>query len=143
MVCLHFGIVTYLWPLLIRNRLGIFDEKCFFQTRVPRLVGTNPALKYAVAAFSAKHLSHVAGFRATNCGLRSTLALTEMYPSAGHVDWAFKAANYYHRASSQQQSQLYDAIGNTSPGVLDVATTSSAILTVYELIDSNYDEFHT
>ncbi|KAL7966708.1 hypothetical protein HDV63DRAFT_407450 [Trichoderma sp. SZMC 28014] len=123
--------------------LGIFDEKCFFQTRIPRLVGTNSALKYAVAALSAKHLSHVAGFRATNCGLRSTLALTEMYPSAGHVDWAFKAANYYHRASSQQQSQLYDTIGNTSPEFLDVATTSSAILTVYELIDSNYDEFQT
>ncbi|UKZ69168.1 uncharacterized protein TrAtP1_010177 [Trichoderma atroviride] len=122
--------------------LGIFDEKCFFQTRIPRLVGTNPALKYAVAALSAKHLSHVGGFRATNCGLRSTLALTEMYPSAGHVDWAFKAANYYHQAatSSQQQSQLYDTIGDTS--LLDVATASSAILTVYELIDSNYDEFH-
>lgn len=66
-----------------------------------------------------------------------------MYPSAGHVDWAFKAANYYHQAatSSQQQSQLYDTIGDTS--LLDVATASSAILTVYELIDSNYDEFHT
>ncbi|KAL7918266.1 hypothetical protein ACQKWADRAFT_304576 [Trichoderma austrokoningii] len=125
--------------------LDIFNEKCFFKTRIPRLVGTNPALKYAIAALSAKHLSHVGGFRATNCGLRSMLALTEMYPSAGHVDWAFKAANYYHQAatSSQQQSQLYDTIGHTSPEILDVATSSSAILTIYELIDSNHDEFHT
>lgn len=68
-----------------------------------------------------------------------------MYPSAGHVDWAFKAANYYHQAatSSQQQSQLYDTIGNYPPGFLDVATASNAILTIYELIDSNYDEFRT
>ncbi|KAH8125930.1 hypothetical protein ACSS6W_007880 [Trichoderma asperelloides] len=125
--------------------LGIFDERCFFQTRIPRLVETNPILKYAISAVSAKHLSHVGGFRATNCGLRSTLALTEMYPSAGHVDWAFKAANYYHQAatSSQQQSQLYDTIGNYPQGFLDVVTASNAILTIYELIDSNYDEFRT
>ncbi|KAL6886049.1 hypothetical protein GGI43DRAFT_426385 [Trichoderma evansii] len=125
--------------------LGIFDERCFFQTRIPRLAGTNPVLKYAISALSAKHLSHVGGFRATNCGLRSTLALTEMYPSAGHVDWAFKAANYYHQAatSSQQQSQLYDTISNNSAGFLDAATASNAILTIYELIDSNYDEFRT
>lgn len=68
-----------------------------------------------------------------------------MYPSAGHVDWAFKAANYYHQAitNSQQQSQLYDTINNNSAGFLDVATASNAILTVYELIDTNYDEFRT
>ncbi|KAM0251648.1 hypothetical protein ACHAQJ_008108 [Trichoderma viride] len=82
--------------------------------------------------------------------LRSTLALTEIYPSAGHVDWAFKAANYYHQAAtnSQQQSPLYDTVesalhGTSSSAFMDVAAASNAILTVYEMIDSNHDEFHT
>lgn len=134
----------------MNNRLDIFGDKCFFQTCIPRLVGTHPVLKYAIAALAAKHLSHTGGFRATNCGLRSTLALTELYPSAGHVDWAFKAANYYHQAAthSQHQSPLYStvesALQDTNSSILtDVTMASNAILTVYEMIDSNYDEFHT
>ncbi|RFU75204.1 hypothetical protein TARUN_7038 [Trichoderma arundinaceum] len=129
--------------------LDIFGEKYFFQTYVPRLVGTNPVLKYSIAALSAKHLSRVGGFRATNCGLSSNLALTELYPSAGQVDWAFKAANYYHQAISntQQQSPLYGAIelalhGSSSSSLMDVVMASNAILTVYEMIDSNHDEFN-
>jgi hypothetical protein len=78
------------------------------------------------------------------------LALTEVYPSAGHVDWAFKAANYYHQAATnfQQQSPLYGTVesalhGTASSGLIDIEMASNAILTVYEMIDSNYDEFHT
>ncbi|KAL7784539.1 hypothetical protein V8C37DRAFT_406286 [Trichoderma ceciliae] len=130
--------------------LDIFGEKFFFQTCIPHLAASNPVLKYAISALAAKHLSQMGGFRATNCGLRGTLALTELYPSAGHVDWAFKAANYYHQAAtnSQQQSQLYgtaeSALHGTSPSsYTDVAMASNAILTIYEIIDSNYDEFHT
>ncbi|UKZ78304.1 hypothetical protein TrVFT333_006040 [Trichoderma virens FT-333] len=123
--------------------LDIFGDKCFFQTCVPRLIGTHPIVKYAIAALAAKHLSNVGGFRATNCGPMSTLALTELYPSAGNVDWAFKAANYYHQAAtnSQHPSPLYSA--EASSILTDVAMASNAILTVYEMIDSNYDEFYT
>ncbi|KAL7930199.1 hypothetical protein V8C35DRAFT_313787 [Trichoderma chlorosporum] len=123
--------------------LDIFGDKCFFQTCVPRLIGTHPILKYAIAALAAKHLSNVGGFRATNCGPMSTLALTELYPSAGNVDWAFKAANYYHQAAthSQHPSPLYGT--ETSLILTDVSMASNAILTLYEMIDSNYDEFYT
>ncbi|KAL6821867.1 hypothetical protein J3E69DRAFT_339455 [Trichoderma sp. SZMC 28015] len=123
--------------------LDIFGDKCFFQTCVPRLVGTHPVLKYAIAALAAKHLSNLGGFRATNCGPMSTLALTELYPSAGNVDWAFKAASYYHQAAthSQHPSPLYTT--EASSILTDVAIASNAILTVYEMIDSNYDEFYT
>lgn len=73
----------------------------------------------------------------------STLALTELYPSAGNVDWAFKAASYYHQAATQSHnpSPLY----TTEAGSIltDVAMASNAILTLYEMIDSNYDEFYT
>lgn len=136
--------------LLMNNRLDIFGEKCFFQTCVPRLVGTNLVLKYAIAAVAAKHLSHVGGFRATDCGLKSTLALTEFYPGSGQVDWAFKAANYYHQAvtNAQQHSLLYNAgesalHGGKSSNFTDILIASNAILTVYEMIDSNYGEFTT
>ncbi|KAL7942064.1 hypothetical protein V8C42DRAFT_333484 [Trichoderma barbatum] len=124
--------------------LDIFGDKCFFQTCIPRLVGTHPVLKYAIAALAAKHLSNVGGFRATNCGPMSTLALTELYPSAGNVDWAFKAANYYHQAAtnSQHQPPLYSAEAGSSI-LPDVAMASNAILTVYEMIDSNSDELYT
>ncbi|KAK4060959.1 hypothetical protein Trihar35433_9884 [Trichoderma harzianum] len=123
--------------------LDIFGDKCFFQTCIPRLVGTHPVLKYSIAALAAKHLSNLGGFRATNCGPMSTLALTELYPSAGNVDWAFKAASYYHQAAthSQHPSPLYTT--EASSILTDVAMASNAILTVYEMIDSNYDEFYT
>ncbi|KAL6861959.1 hypothetical protein J3F83DRAFT_716779 [Trichoderma novae-zelandiae] len=126
--------------------LDIFGDNCFFQTCIPRLVGENAAIKYAVSALAAKHLSHAGGFRATQCCLRSNLALTELYPSAGHVDWAFKAANYHHQAATN--SPLYNtsesALHETGSSALaDVAMASSAILTMYEMLDSNHDEFHT
>ncbi|QYS99603.1 Zn(2)-C6 fungal-type domain-containing protein [Trichoderma simmonsii] len=123
--------------------LDIFGDKCFFQTCIPRLVGAHPVLKYSIAALAAKHLSNLGGFRATNCGPMSALALTELYPSAGNVDWAFKAASYYHQAAthSQHPSPLYTT--EASSILTDVAMASNAILTVYEMIDSNYDEFYT
>ncbi|OTA04306.1 hypothetical protein A9Z42_0048750 [Trichoderma parareesei] len=45
--------------------LDIFGDSRFFQTRMPRLVGSHAAIKYAIAALAAKHLSHVGGFRPT------------------------------------------------------------------------------
>ena len=113
---------------------------------MPRLVGAHAAIKYAIAALAAKHLSNVGGFRpAQNC-VRSNLALTELYPNTVHDDWAFKAANYYHRAAttSPLHNASESALRETGSSILaDVAMASNAILTVYELLDSNYDEFYT
>ncbi|KAH0490063.1 hypothetical protein TgHK011_001548 [Trichoderma gracile] len=126
--------------------LDIFGDNRFFQTRTPRLVGSHSAIKYAIAALAAKHLSHVGGFRPTHSCVRSNLALTELYPSAVHVDWAFKAANYHHQATTNLPLQNVGESALREAGSLtlaEVAMASNAILTTYDMLDSNWDELQT
>jgi hypothetical protein len=128
------------------DRMDIFGDSRFFQTHMPRLVGSHATIKYTIATLAAKHLSNVGGFRPTHSCVRSNLTLTELYPSAVHADWAFKAANYYHQAATNlplhnaSESALREA---GSPMLAEVVMASNAILTTHEMLDSDYDELHT
>ncbi|KAK1243208.1 hypothetical protein MKX07_003836 [Trichoderma sp. CBMAI-0711] len=67
-------------------------------------------------------------------------------PCAVHVDWAFKAANYYHQAATNlpHHHAGETALREAGPPILaEVAMASNAILSTYGLLDSNYDELHT
>ncbi|KAJ5135947.1 hypothetical protein N7448_004501 [Penicillium atrosanguineum] len=100
--------------------LDVSDMGKFFSVLVPiRAINCN-ALKYSIAALSAKQLGRVKGAKSSaGGGMFTSPATTEVYPNSAQVDWYLKAANYYYLAAS-------DLNNSTSDGYTLVS--SSAVL---------------
>ncbi|KAJ5662592.1 uncharacterized protein N7477_010208 [Penicillium maclennaniae] len=89
--------------------LDVSDMGKFFAVLVPiRAINCN-ALKYSIAALSAKQLGRVKGAKSSaGGGMFTSPATTEVYPNSAQVDWYLKAANYYYLAVSDLNSSTSD-----------------------------------
>lgn len=115
------GKHSHIIPPADESRLDLFNPVNFFGTLVPSLSREHDVLRYSTAAVAAKQLGCVGGLRSLGGGLSRTPASTEVYPNSGNVDWAYKAANYYHQALANLQ-RLLSQQGGTLGGEQDTTT---------------------
>ncbi|EAW11944.1 uncharacterized protein ACLA_007030 [Aspergillus clavatus NRRL 1] len=87
----HFSEAPGLW-------MDLFDLGTYFASHVPIKALTNPLLKYAACAYSAKQLGRVKGAKAPFGGVSAKQAFTETWPSGRNVDWSWYGAKYYEKA---------------------------------------------
>jgi len=78
--------------------MDLFDLGTYFASYVPVKALTNPLLKYAACAYSAKQLGRVKGAKAPVGGVCAKQASMEIWPNADKVDWYWYGAKYYEKA---------------------------------------------
>ncbi|KAL0264695.1 FACT complex subunit [Diplodia seriata] len=88
--------------------MDLFDLGKYFASYVPVKAQTNPVLKYAAIAYSAKALGRVKGKRPIMGGNAIRYARTELYPNTHSVDWYHKATEYYDNAVSLLRQALQE-----------------------------------
>lgn len=87
-------------------RMDLFDLGTYFASYVPIRALTNPLLKYAACAFSAKQLGRVKGAKAPVGGVTSKQSAMESWPDMQKVDWYWYGAKYYDKAIQLLMKEL-------------------------------------
>ena len=86
--------------------MDLFDLGTYFASYVPVKALTNPLLKYAACAYSAKQLGRVKGTKAPMGGNCSKQASMEMWPDMEKTDWIWCGAKYYEKAIQLLMKEL-------------------------------------
>lgn len=96
--------------------MDLFDLGLYFTYYVPAKAVTNPLLKYAAVACSAKALGRHHGIKPKLGGNATRQARMELYPDIRSVDWFHKAAMYYDHAVSLLRQAIQDDSHQASSG---------------------------
>lgn len=87
-------------------RMDLFDLGTYFASYVPIRALTNPLLKYAACAFSAKQLARVKGAKAPVGGVTSKQSAMESWPDMQKENWYWYGAKYYDKAIQLLMKEL-------------------------------------
>lgn len=147
--------------------MDLFDSGTYFASYVPVKARENALLKYAAVACAAKALSRVQACKLVMGG-NGQQTQTEIYPGSSLVDWKHKAAIYYDNAVSlllqalktdstvtpdDSDCEFRPSQHSNSPkrrrtssntsmaSSSDDLLAASAILCVYEVLDSSMSEW--
>lgn len=86
-------------------RMDLFDLGTYFASYVPVRARTNPLLKFAACAYSAKQLGRVKGAKASVGGVCTQQAAMELWPDKD-PDFAWYGAKYYEKAIQLLMKEL-------------------------------------
>lgn len=95
----HYAEAPGLW-------MDLFDLGTYFASYVPIRALTNPLLKYAACAFSAKQLARVKGAKAPVGGVTSKQSAMESWPDMQKENWYWYGAKYYDKAIQLLMKEL-------------------------------------
>ncbi|KAL4783323.1 hypothetical protein BJX76DRAFT_258770 [Aspergillus varians] len=105
---------------VLASWLDISDTAKFFTASVPVRAIDEQSLRFAMAAFSAKHLATMKGVKTCAvAGMFTSPATMETYPNTEQVDWPLKAANYYYLAVSHMNAPISDYAAVSTSDVLE------------------------
>lgn len=97
------------WCVAMSNddicRMDLFDLGTYFASYVPVRARTNPLLKFAACAYSAKQLGRVKGAKAPVGGVCTQQAAMELWPDKD-PDFAWYGAKYYEKAIQLLMKEL-------------------------------------
>jgi hypothetical protein len=85
--------------------MDLFDLGTYFASYVPVRARTNPLLKFAACAYSAKQLGRVKGAKAPVGGVCTQQAAMELWPDKD-PDFAWYGAKYYEKAIQLLMKEL-------------------------------------
>ncbi|PLB46035.1 hypothetical protein P170DRAFT_258796 [Aspergillus steynii IBT 23096] len=85
--------------------MDLFDLGTYFASYIPVKALTNPLLKYAACAYSAKQLGRVRSF-ASSRDAAPLQASMDSWPDESKVDWGWYGAKYYEKAIQLLMKEL-------------------------------------
>ncbi|KAH8423628.1 Zn(II)2Cys6 transcription factor domain-containing protein [Aspergillus melleus] len=86
--------------------MDLFDLGTYFASYIPVRALTNPLLKYAACAYSAKQLGRVRKFGSSTGDAVPIQASLDSWPDESAVDWGWYGAKYYEKAIQLLMKEL-------------------------------------